>query len=57
VRTGSLEPAIGSTRTSHVLADAHLAGQKHIEDAIGAAQRAWPAWSRTPWRSGLAIFP
>jgi len=56
VRTGLLEPAIVPHDHAHVLADAHLAGRKHIEDAIVAAQRAWPAWSRTPWRERAAIF-
>jgi 1-pyrroline-5-carboxylate dehydrogenase len=56
VRTGLLEPAIVPHDHAHVLADAHLAGQKQIEDAIVAAQRAWPAWSRTPWPERAAIF-
>src|SRR6202161_819694 len=56
VRTGLLEPAIVPHDHAHVLADAHLAGRKHIEDAIVAAQRAWPAWSRTPWPERAAIF-
>lgn len=56
VRTGLLEPAIAPHDHAHVLADAHLAGQKQIEDAIVAAQRAWPAWSRTPWPERAAIF-
>jgi 1-pyrroline-5-carboxylate dehydrogenase len=56
VRTGLLGPAIVPHDYAHVLADAHLAGRKHIEDAIVAAQRAWPAWSRTPWPERAAIF-
>jgi acyl-CoA reductase-like NAD-dependent aldehyde dehydrogenase len=56
VRTGLLEPAIVPHDHAHVLADAHLAGRKHIEDAIAAAQRAWHAWSRTPWPERAAIF-
>ncbi len=56
VRTGMLEPAIVPHDHAHVLADAHLADGKQIEDAIAAAQRAWPAWSRTPWPERAAIF-
>ena len=56
VRTGMLEPAIVPHDHAHVLADAHLAADKQIEEAIVAAQRAWPAWSRTPWPERAAIF-
>ena len=56
VRTGMLEPAIVPHDHAHVLADAHLADGEQIEDAIAAAQRAWPAWSRTPWPERAAIF-
>jgi 1-pyrroline-5-carboxylate dehydrogenase len=56
VHTGMLEPAIVPHDHAHVLADAHLAGSKQIDAAIVAAQRAWPAWSRTPWPERAAIF-
>jgi 1-pyrroline-5-carboxylate dehydrogenase len=56
VRTGVLETAIVPHDHAHVLADAHLAGRQHVENAILAAQRASPSWSRTPWQERAAIF-
>ena len=56
VWTGRLETAVCPHDHQHVLADAHLVGPGEIETAIAAANRAWPAWSRTPWRERAAIF-
>ena len=56
IRSGVLEAAIAPHDHAHVLAHAHIASRHHVEDAIAAAQRAWPAWSRTPWQERAAVF-
>jgi 1-pyrroline-5-carboxylate dehydrogenase len=56
VRTGRLETAVMPHDHAHVLGDAHLAGPAEVRAAIDAAARAWPEWSRTPWRERAAVF-
>ncbi|MGI8841490.1 MAG: L-glutamate gamma-semialdehyde dehydrogenase [Caulobacteraceae bacterium] len=56
VRTGALEPATSPHDHAHVLAKAHIGGAAEIESAIAAAGRAWPVWSRAPWRERAAVF-
>jgi 1-pyrroline-5-carboxylate dehydrogenase len=40
----------------HLLARWHKAGAKEVEQAIEAAAKAWPEWSRTDWHERAAIF-
>jgi 1-pyrroline-5-carboxylate dehydrogenase len=56
VRTGRLETAVMPHDHRHVLADAHLAGPVEVRAAIDAAAKAWPQWSRAPWRERAAVF-
>ncbi len=39
-----------------VLADAHLAGETELEDAINAALDAWTKWSDMEWYHRVAVF-
>ena len=56
VRTGKLDTARMPHDHGHVLGKAHLAGAREIADAIEAAQKAWPDWSRRPWTERAAMF-
>jgi 1-pyrroline-5-carboxylate dehydrogenase len=42
--------------TSHVLGTVQWAGPVQMEEAIAAAARAWPEWSRMPWTERAAVF-
>ncbi len=56
VCTGRLEAARMPHSHRHVLGHAHLADARNVSDAIEAAARAWPDWSRRPWHERAAIF-
>lgn len=56
VSTDAQETAIMPHDHRRVLADAHLAGSRETKDAIAAANRAAPDWSRTPWETRARIF-
>ncbi|HTU13358.1 MAG TPA: L-glutamate gamma-semialdehyde dehydrogenase [Allosphingosinicella sp.] len=56
VRTGVLESALVPHRHGHVLADAHLCGAAEAVQAVAAAKRAWPDWSRMPAEARARIF-
>ncbi len=56
VLTGVLEPSVAPHDHGKVLARAHIGAAPEIEAAIAAAGRAWPAWSRAPWRERAAVF-
>jgi 1-pyrroline-5-carboxylate dehydrogenase len=40
----------------HLLGNAHVGGEREVKAAIGAAQAAWPDWSRRSWVDRAAIF-
>ena len=40
----------------HVLATAHLCGEKEVEMAVEAAMDAWKVWSEMPWEERAAVF-
>ena len=56
VRTGLLVQATMPHDHQHVLAISHQAGEREIEDAVAAATRARPEWSRTHWSERAAVF-
>jgi 1-pyrroline-5-carboxylate dehydrogenase len=56
VRTGTTFEAVMPHRKEHVLADVHQGGADEVEQAISAAAKAWPEWSRTPWEERVAVF-
>jgi 1-pyrroline-5-carboxylate dehydrogenase len=56
VRTGKTVESVMPHRREHVLADVHQGGADEVEQAIDAAAKAWPEWSRTPWEERVAVF-
>ncbi len=56
IRTGDLAEAVCPHDHSHVLGRYHKAGQKEVEMAIEASQRAWVDWSETPWEHRAAVM-
>jgi 1-pyrroline-5-carboxylate dehydrogenase len=56
VRTGTTFEAVMPHRKEHVLADVHQGGSDEVNQAIEAASKAWPEWSRTPWEERVAVF-
>ncbi|MEA3499755.1 MAG: L-glutamate gamma-semialdehyde dehydrogenase [Candidatus Marinimicrobia bacterium] len=40
----------------HILGTYHKAGEKEIQMAIDASQKAWKKWSKMHWKSRVAIF-
>ncbi|MGA9762766.1 MAG: L-glutamate gamma-semialdehyde dehydrogenase [Gaiellaceae bacterium] len=49
-------PAVMPHKHAHVLANVHRGGSAEVEQAIAAANAAWPAWSRTSFTERAAIF-
>ncbi len=56
VRTGNTAKAVCPHDHKHALATYHQAGQKEVEMAIQASQKAWTEWSEMPWEHRAAIF-
>jgi 1-pyrroline-5-carboxylate dehydrogenase len=56
VLSGDTFPAVMPHRHAHVLGNVHRAGEADVRNAIAAAKRAWPEWSRTPWQERASIF-
>lgn len=56
VLTGEKIPVVMPHDHHHVLAYAHLAGGKQIEQAIHSALQAKPSWEGLPWRDRVSIF-
>jgi 1-pyrroline-5-carboxylate dehydrogenase len=56
IRTGRTEKAVMPHDHRHVLAEYHLAGPEHVQEAIAAsatARREWAAW---PWEDRAAVM-
>ena len=49
IRTGKLANTVMPHDHGHVLAEYHLAGPEHVEQAIAASARARREWSACPW--------
>ncbi len=56
LRTGKMGQVRMPHRHSHVVAEFHLAGAEHVEQAVAAAMKAKPGWSATPLHERAAIF-
>ncbi len=56
VRTGKTGNCVMPHDHGHVLATWQKGGQKEIEAAIEASQRAWKDWSLVPWEDRAAVF-
>ena len=56
IRTGRTEKSVMPHDHAHVLAEYHLGGPEHVQQAIaaaGAARREWAAW---PWEERAAVI-
>ena len=56
VRSGNTAKAVCPHDHQHVLATYHQAGEKEVQMAIEASQKAWVEWSEMPWEHRAAIF-
>jgi 1-pyrroline-5-carboxylate dehydrogenase len=56
VRTGRTEKSVMPHDHRHVLAEYHLAGPEHVQQAIQAAADARRAWSAWPWEERAAVL-
>jgi 1-pyrroline-5-carboxylate dehydrogenase len=56
VRTGRTEKSVMPHDHTHVLANYHLAGPEHIEQAIAAAAAARREWASWPWEDRAAVL-
>src|SRR6187551_3470999 len=56
IRTGKLEKSVMPHDHGHVLAEFHVAGPEHIQQAIEAAAVARREWSAWPWEDRAAVL-
>src|SRR6185369_6576281 len=56
IRTGRLEKSVMPHDHAHVLAEYHLAGPEHIQQAIAASAAARREWSAWPWEDRAAVL-
>ncbi len=56
IRTGHIEKAVMPHNHRHVLAEYHMAGPEHIEQAIAAAAAARREWASWPWEDRAAVL-
>ena len=56
VRTGRTAQAVMPHNHKHVLADYHLAGPEHVQQAIAAAAAARREWGSWPWEDRAAVL-
>ncbi len=56
VRTGNMAKAICPHDHKHVLGTFHQAGQKEVDAAVEASQKAWREWSEMPWEARAGVF-
>src|SRR5205085_1963592 len=56
IRTGTLEKSVMPHDHGHVLAEYHLAGPEHIQQAIEAAAIARREWAAWPWDDRAAVL-
>ena len=56
IRTGRMGKTVMPHDHAHVLAEYHLAGPEHIEQAIAAAARARREWANWPWEDRAAVL-
>jgi 1-pyrroline-5-carboxylate dehydrogenase len=56
IRTGKLAQSVMPHDHAHVLADYHLAGAEHVQQAIEAAARARREWAAWPWEDRVAVL-
>jgi len=56
IKTGNMGKCRIPHDHQHILGTYHKAGEKEIQMAIDASQKAWKKWSKMHWRSRVAIF-
>ncbi|HLF55440.1 MAG TPA: L-glutamate gamma-semialdehyde dehydrogenase [Thermoanaerobaculia bacterium] len=56
IRTGKTIDQVCPHDHRHVLAHAHQAGPREVEQAIAEARDAWHEWSEMPWEARAAVF-
>ena len=56
IRTGRTEQSVMPHDHGHVLAEYHLAGPEHIQQAIAAAAAARREWAAWPWEDRAAVL-
>ena len=56
IRSGRTEKAVMPHNHRHVLAEYHMAGPEHIEQAIAAAAAARREWASWPWQDRAAVL-
>ena len=56
VKTGRLLDVVCPHNHGHVLAKAHLCGEKEVAMAIEAAKKAQATWAALPWEERAAVF-
>jgi 1-pyrroline-5-carboxylate dehydrogenase len=56
VRTGRTAPSVMPHDHKHVLADYHLAGPEHVQQAIAAASEARREWGSWAWEDRAAVL-
>jgi len=56
IRTGKLEKTVMPHDHGHVLAEYHMAGPEHVEQAIAAAAKARREWASWPWEDRAAVL-
>src|SRR3954469_18610801 len=56
IRTGRLEKSVMPHDHGHVLAEYHLAGPEHIQQAIAAAAAARREWASWPWEERAGVL-
>jgi 1-pyrroline-5-carboxylate dehydrogenase len=56
IRTGRTEQTVMPHDHQHVLAEYHLAGPEHIEQAIAASREARREWASWPWEDRAAVL-
>ena len=56
VRTGRTEKSVMPHDHAHVLAEYHMAGPEHVQQAIAAAAEARREWGSWPWEERAAVI-
>jgi 1-pyrroline-5-carboxylate dehydrogenase len=56
VRTGRIEKSVMPHDHGHVLAEYHMAGPEHVQEAIAAAAVARREWGSWPWEERAAVI-
>ncbi|MBI2220950.1 MAG: L-glutamate gamma-semialdehyde dehydrogenase [Acidobacteria bacterium] len=56
IRTGRTSQSVMPHDHRHVLAEYHLAGPEHVEQAVAAAAEAHREWSSWPWEERAAVL-